>query len=560
MSPEYFTSVETLKIEFKEDRDDWSDQRLAESVVAMTNAEGGEIFLGIKNDGQIVGSQRLRSGRWTKCESEVPGIILSYTQPAVSVEAECVLMNRFNVIKIVVPKGTTVVGTKQGKYLRRTYDAKGRPQNLPMSPDEILSSISRVGTMDFSSTTLMGANLIDVDLEIVQQTAQKVLSITIDDREKTVFQQSPIDILKSLALLDHDNKPNVACILLFGKPQSIRARISNHFVQCQAFGPSNEVLENQTLSDPLATLFPKILELPRLKRNSDELRINGSNIVIPEYSADSIRESFANALVHRDYTLHSGIQIQMHERELIVVNPGSFPTGVSFQNLLSVPPTPRNRRLAEAMARLRFVENSGRGVDFIFKGQAMYGRPAPDYTQSDANRVFVRLVGGKANLDFCRFILSSAKETTAHEMLLLNAMFLKGYLLLGEAAKTIQQPPSIASEILFTLNRKGLVEISPEDTPRYFIKPSIHHTTRRLVNPVRIKKADIDRYKKSIISELNRRSPLTTNDVADAVGLSATQTYRLLCRLKTERKIGLSHGLTGKRWQLANRHAGDEPS
>ena len=69
-----------------------------------------------------------------------------------------------------------------------------------------------------------------------------------------------------------------------------------------------------------------------------------------------------------------------------MTNPGGFPEGITADNILVHEPKPRNPRLAEAFKRIGLVEQTGRGVDKIFMGQLRYGRPAPDYSRSDARR------------------------------------------------------------------------------------------------------------------------------------------------------------------------------
>jgi predicted HTH transcriptional regulator len=76
-----------------------------------------------------------------------------------------------------------------------------------------------------------------------------------------------------------------------------------------------------------------------------------------------------------------------------------------LDRLFSVAPSPGNIRLAEALYKLKHVESSGKGIDFIYFGQARYGRPAPDYHGSTSESVSVRLIGGNANLEFCKLLL-----------------------------------------------------------------------------------------------------------------------------------------------------------
>ena len=66
-----------------------------------------------------------------------------------------------------------------------------------------------------------------------------------------------------------------------------------------------------------------------------------------------------------------------------MVNAGGFPNGVSLENLLTVPSTPRNRLLADVLSKAGIVERSGQGIDKIFFYTLAEGKPKPDYSKSD---------------------------------------------------------------------------------------------------------------------------------------------------------------------------------
>ncbi len=46
---------ESLTVEFKSDRKRISDVDLVEALVCLANAEGGELWLGVEDDGQVTG-------------------------------------------------------------------------------------------------------------------------------------------------------------------------------------------------------------------------------------------------------------------------------------------------------------------------------------------------------------------------------------------------------------------------------------------------------------------------------------------------------------------------
>lgn len=49
-------SKETLLIEFKSDRKSgYPDKDLVEAIVAMANTDGGELYLGVEDNGEITG-------------------------------------------------------------------------------------------------------------------------------------------------------------------------------------------------------------------------------------------------------------------------------------------------------------------------------------------------------------------------------------------------------------------------------------------------------------------------------------------------------------------------
>lgn len=69
--------------------------------------------------------------------------------------------------------------------------------------------------------------------------------------------------------------------------------------------------------------------------------------------------------------------------KLVVINAGGFPKGVTVDNLLTTPSTPRNRLLADILAKTGIVERSGQGMDKIFLNTLSEGKPKPDCSETD---------------------------------------------------------------------------------------------------------------------------------------------------------------------------------
>lgn len=529
---------ETLTIEYKDDqKEHFSDELIIKACVSLANASGGVVLIGVTDNGTVVGSKRAKQGD----ERALEGMIRERTTPCVNVSVFFLNYEDNIVVLIKVEKSIDVVSTTKGLYLKRRLNSQGKPENSPMSLDEILRGTTRFGMNDLSAATLSGVSINDLDLDLVQETAKEILQNKPSDAEQEIFNNDPVKILKSLGLIDKNNIPNIASLLLFGTEDVIKERIPNHFVQYQVFGNSGEILRNDKFYSPIVKLFPLLIDAPEISMNSNEIIVNGRSIIIPEYSKLAIREAFANAFVHRDYTMHSGIQIQVFPSELKITSAGGFLEGITIDNLLSVAPTPRNRRLAEAMMRMKFVETSGRGIDIIYYSQAKFGRPAPDYSATTTSNVIVRLVGGNANIDFCRFVMSLG-EASLKEMLILNALFYQRSMSLAEISKLIQSSDLTTKQILNELIKKGWIEILDEKNPLYLLKGTLNENNKRIN-----KKSQKD-FKENILNLLKQHPNLNRTKIAMALNLTSPQTYRLLSSLLSENKVILD----GKTWKLKN--------
>lgn len=113
---------------------------------------------------------------------------------------------------------------------------------------------------------------------------------------------------------------------------------------------------------------------------------------------------------HRDYRRQSEIVIKLYPNKLEMVNAGGLPQGVTVDNLLKVPSTPRNRLLADVLSKTGIVERSGQGIDKIFLFTLSEGKPAPDYTKTDDFDVTAILYSFVKDSGFALFVKTLQDE------------------------------------------------------------------------------------------------------------------------------------------------------
>src|SRR5690606_18167730 len=110
------------------------------------NAEGGELWLGVEDDGTPTGlhaEHRLLEG--------LPGLVAGRTSPSVSVTVLALEADGVSVAHIAVSKARTLVTTPSAVYLRRRIRHDGQPECVPMLHHERESRASTLGLVDVSA-------------------------------------------------------------------------------------------------------------------------------------------------------------------------------------------------------------------------------------------------------------------------------------------------------------------------------------------------------------------------------------------------------------------------
>ena len=122
-------SKETITVEFKSDRNGYPNRELIEALTCLANTAGGELWLGIEDDGTPSGLHRAHRNTLLLAK-----LIAEHTMPPLKVAIEKHDINNITVAKIVVPRSTTLTATYQGVYLQRRLKADGSPECIRIQP------------------------------------------------------------------------------------------------------------------------------------------------------------------------------------------------------------------------------------------------------------------------------------------------------------------------------------------------------------------------------------------------------------------------------------------
>lgn len=534
---------ETLEIEFKSDEKLYPDRDLIEEIVGMANTAGGALYLGVEDNGDITGVHKKH-----KDAIGVTALIANSTVPPIAVRAEVINEENYDVLKIEVPRSRSIVATSSGKILRRRIKADGSPEVIPMYPYEIPSRLSELGLLDFSAQPLPGATVEDLDPN--QRVRLRRIIQTRQGGEKNLLTLSDdeLDIALHLVTRVGDSYvPTVTGILLIGKEERISELMPTAKSAFQVLEGTN-IRMNEESNKPLLELFENYETYLKAWNPERETEYGLFRIPIPEFDWAAFREGVVNAFCHRDYTILGSVRVLIDDEGLSISNPGGFIDGVNLKNLLTVEPHGRNPALADAMKRIGLAEKTGRGIDRIFEGSIVFGRPWPDYSDSTSRTVKLFIQRAKADLPFAKFVADEqnrqGKPLSIYTLMILSVMNMERRVTVDRIVDVTNLSENKVRSAVEKLIEQGLVEASGRGKDRSFILGAkIYKENKETIKYVRQTDIDSIRYPELVMKLANTQNGfITKQDVADLLKITASQAYRIIKKLQNEGRLELLCG------------------
>jgi ATP-dependent DNA helicase RecG len=539
MTPPQLPPRESLTVEFKSDRARLSDRELVEAVVCLANAEGGELWLGVEDDGTPTGLHVEHQNL-----SGLGGLVAARTSPSVMVTVTPVHLGGVAVAHIAVSKAGSEVGTTGGVYLRRRIKHDGTPECTPMLPHDRASRAAHFGLADASAQPVAGATLADLDpleRERLRQSVQQYGG----DRVLLELDDEALDGALSLTARQADGSrvPTLTGLLLVGREQALRDLVPTHEFAFQ-------VLAREAVGFNEFRRFPLLKALDWLETNfrpynpEREIQVGLFRVPVPRVDLGAFREAVANALVHRDYHRLGAVHVRLDDEGLTISNPGGLVDGVTLANLLTTEPRPRNRALADAMKRVGVVERSGRGVDKIYRGMLRFGRPEPDYRRTDAQNVVLRLATVDADEAFLKVVVGEeGRRGTAlpiDSLIALAALRELKRLTTDELALHIQRDPSQAKRTLEALLEAGLVQAHGTTKGRtYTLAPGVYQADGDKAAYTRQAGFSALQHEQLVLNYVRQHQTIRRSDVMELCRLSEGQAKDLLKRMKAAGLLAL---------------------
>ncbi len=518
---------ETLTVEFKSDVKKYGDVDLFEDVVAFANTEGGDLFLGVEDDGKITGVHKEHSNPVT-----LSAYIANNTVPPVSTRCEIVDEEK-PVLKITVPKSYGgIVATRSGKILRRRMKIDNTPENVPMYPTEIATRLSDLRLLDYSTMIVLEGTQADIDPLELERLRRIILAY---DGDKALLELDDSEMLKALGFTREQNGviyPTIAGILMVGKVPSIKRFIPTGRASFQVLEGTN-VRVNEDYVLPMLAAIEKIIAHIEVWNPQQEMEMGLFRMPAPEFDKRALREGIVNAFCHRDYSIMGRVRIAIEDEGLTIANPGGFIEGVTIQNLLTAEPHGRNQLLADALKRVGLAEKTGRGIDRIFEGSLIYGRNLPDYSNSTPTTVSLFIPRSKPDVQLARIIADEqnrlGRPLPINTLLVLNMLKEIPRSDTKQIAEAVNLSEVIVKTVLDKAVENGLVEPFGAGRGRnYMLSHKLYQDKTKAIGYVRQKDIDEARYPEMIINMARNSEFIARADVVNLLHVSEDKAYTLL--------------------------------
>ena len=317
---------------------------IKKEVVAFANSDGGTVYVGVVDDGNITGLFDAESDLMS-----INNMIRDGIKPDVTLFSQ-------SKIRQIRDEAIIVIEVQRGAQRPYYLAGKGiRPEGVYV----------RHGTSSVPATgTAIHKMIRETDGESYEKlrSTQQELTFTSAMAEFTqrhvAFGTSQ---MVTLGLMNADKiYTNLALLLSEQDVHTIKAAVfqdesQQTFKDRREFGGSlfkqiNDVYDFLDLNNKTEATFDKLLRIDKR-----------------DYPEAALRESLLNAVVHREYAVGGSILIKIFSDRIEFISPGGLASGIEFNDIMSGYSVCRNPALAAVFYRLQLIETYGTGILKIFE-------------------------------------------------------------------------------------------------------------------------------------------------------------------------------------------------
>ncbi len=328
---------ETENIEFKSQ----ATEEIYKEVIAFANTNGGIIYIGIDNSGNVVGTPNIDE-TYTRITNGIRDAI----QPDVTMFIKYTLQDN-GVVKISVGEGACK------PYYLRAKGLKSSGVFVRQGTSSVQASAEQIRQMIKDSDGDTFEEMRSMEQELTFEAAGKAFEKYGVEFNKKKYRALGVtdasdSLYTNLAWLISDKCQHTTKVAVFGNDANTEFRDSKEF-SGSVFKQLEDAFSYLMLCNKTTAVFHGLERVESV-----------------DYPEEALREALLNALVHRDYSFSGSIIINVNANEIEFISIGGLLPGLSPDDIRSGISQPRNRKLAEIFHRLHLIESYGTGIRKIY--------------------------------------------------------------------------------------------------------------------------------------------------------------------------------------------------
>lgn len=344
---------------------------IKKEIVAFANSEGGTIYIGVSDDGEVVGIEDS-----DKSGLQVSSMVHDNIKPDLSMFVSYRTLNfdGKEVLSIDVERGTNrpyYLANKglrpEGVYIRHGFSS------IPASDSTIRNMIKET----------------DGDVYEALRSINQDLTFNSCENE---FKNRNIDFKEqALKLVSNDGLyTNLGLLLSDQCPYTIKAAVFEDYDQ-SLFKDRNEF--SGSLLKQLEDVYSFIDKYNNNRSTFDKLW----RIDTRDYPEKALREALLNSIVHRDYSYSASTLISIYKDRLEIVSVGGLMPGYELKDIKNGLSDTRNPNLANIFYRLKLIEAYGTGIKKIYDAYELSGCEPEIITTNNSFKIILPNLNYKQN-------------------------------------------------------------------------------------------------------------------------------------------------------------------
>lgn len=330
---------ESQTLEFKQKL----SKELPKIVTAFANSLGGEVLIGVDDTGEIIGLDKK-----INCKEEIAQSLQALI-PLPSYQINEINIDNKLIIILKVNPAKSIISYRNIAYIRN------QAINHQLSINEVIEKAGESLLLAFDRQ-ISKINIKETNEQKFQQYLSERHS------KRGVSQNNNLNNLEVLGFAKGEYLTNAGILLFTDHPQQFLPNANLRIVLFSGNDRENYTERKEVSGDLLSQVQQVESFLLEKFSTISGPRVGFKKLSYSSYPVVAVREALLNAIIHRNYFDEGDIRVFLYKNKLEIINPGSFPPGVSLEKPNH---RPRNPLLAQYFYDIGYVEKYGSGLSKI---------------------------------------------------------------------------------------------------------------------------------------------------------------------------------------------------